>query len=185
MLSTLLVMLAIVTPAHGATVTTAQPVVTGTAQPGATVELSVGGALQGSAVADANGNWSRTVELPSVGENTIMATSGGEATQHVVTFRPPTSAPDVRPEPAATPAPAAPTTVDVVLGKTLKLPRTLAAGRYTFVVHDTSRTRGVRFQGRNTSARFVGTVRWTATLRAGTYRWTVTPTGRRAMLSVS
>jgi hypothetical protein len=201
MLSALLVTLAILAPAHGATVATATPVVSGTAQPGAVVEVEVNGSVQGTVTADEGGEWSLTVTLDKVGANAILAASGGEATQHVVTFRPPTSAPDVRPDPARTPAPApasagaaapapagaptpTPTTIAVTLNKTLDLPRTLAPGTYTFVVRDTSKTRAVRFDGRTTGTRFTGVRRWTVTLTPGRYRWTVTPTGTRTTLTV-
>lgn len=49
----------------------------------------------------------------------------------------------------------------------------LAAGRYTFVVNDTSRTQNFRLRGpgvnRSTSVRGTGRATWTLTLRRGTY----------------
>ena len=51
--------------------------------------------------------------------------------------------------------------------------RTLQAGRYTFVVNDTSRTRNFRLVGpgvtRSTSVRGTGRSTWTVSLRRGTY----------------
>ena len=47
--------------------------------------------------------------------------------------------------------------------------QTVVAGMYAVTVHDRSRKAGFRLRGHATGAQFVGTVRWTVTLRPGTY----------------
>lgn len=70
----------ITSPVDGSTVSGARPTVSGTTLPGAVVTVSVDGAVVGTAVADASGNWS--FALPDAladGEHTIHAESENSA----------------------------------------------------------------------------------------------------------
>jgi large repetitive protein len=76
-------MVAVTSPAPGATVTDTTPTITGTATPGATVEILVDGAVIGTTVADASGQWSFTPDAAlEDGTHTIEArvTIEGEST---------------------------------------------------------------------------------------------------------
>ncbi|WP_413318264.1 Ig-like domain-containing protein, partial [Agrococcus sp. 1P02AA] len=65
----------IVSPADGSTIADATPTVSGTGEPGATVEVSIDGAVVGTAVVDEDGAWSlETTEVLADGEHTVDAT---------------------------------------------------------------------------------------------------------------
>ena len=82
--------LTIDSPAGGQTVPTLTPEIEGTADPGQEIDVYVDGDKVGTATADAEGNWSWTIdaELPE-GEHTVRAEavgSNGEAASVSVTF---------------------------------------------------------------------------------------------------
>lgn len=90
------------------------------------------------------------------------AFAGGTATL------PPTTTP---PPP---PAPPRPMTLSVGPGKRLTAPASRAAGKYTVTARDASATDDLHLKGpgvdRKTGIAFVGTAKWTVTLKTGTYK---------------
>jgi plastocyanin len=94
------------------------------------------------------------------------AFAGGTATL------PPTTTPP--PPPPPPPAKARTLTLGVGPGKRLTAPASRAAGKYTVTVRDASATDDLHLKGpgvdRKTGVAFVGTVKWTVTLKTGTYK---------------
>lgn len=80
----------ITAPTAGQAVTDTTPTVTGTAEPGATVEILVDGVKVGEVTADANGDWSTTLDTLTPGTHTIEATStdgaGNQGSSGEITF---------------------------------------------------------------------------------------------------
>jgi MYXO-CTERM domain-containing protein len=65
----------VVTPANGAVLNTATPVISGTAAPGSTVTVIIDGTAVGTATADASGNWTFTSPTLTEAQHTVSATA--------------------------------------------------------------------------------------------------------------
>ncbi|MEU6134591.1 Ig-like domain-containing protein [Nocardioides sp. NPDC047086] len=86
-------------PADGSTISDSTPAITGTGEPGATVEVSMDGAVIGTATVDADGSWSLpTTDALADGEHTVSAVqtdaAGNVSPADSNTFTIDSSAPD-------------------------------------------------------------------------------------------